>query len=171
MGGGPGFRVHQFGGGRPRRRPANANDGRDNRPQGAWAALSNLLPLLILFVLPLLSSLFSSLPTGPSIHFQENPPYTENRMTPNLKVKYWVDPNEVQEYSTRKLRDLDSKAEQQYITNLQYECQIETRTRNRMVEDAQGWFFPDERKMREARSYDMKACKRLDILHGHGMRY
>ena len=164
MGGGPGFRVHQFGGGRPRRRPREANGQDDDRPQGAWAALSNLLPLLVLFILPLLSSLFSSIPTGPSIHFHENPPYSMQRTTPRLKIDYWVNPNEVSEYSNRKMNDLDRKAENQYITNLQYECQIEARTRNRMVEDAQGWFFVDERKMKEARRYDMKACRRLDSL-------
>ena len=162
MGGGPGFRVHQFGGGRPRTRPRQANGQNDDRQQGAWAALSNLLPLLILFVLPLLSSLFSSIPTGPSIHFQENPPATMRRTTPRVKVDYWVNPTEVEDYSNRKLHELDRKAENQYITSLQHECQIEIKTRNRMVEDAQGWFFVDENKMRDARKYNMKACKRLE---------
>ena len=164
MGGGPGFRVHQFGGGRPRRRPREANAQHDERPQGAMAALANLLPLLILFVLPLLSSLFSSMPTGPSIHFQSGPPNDLHRITPRLNVEYWVNSHDVRDYSTRKMNDLDRKAETQYITNLQYECQLETRTRNKMYEDAQGWFFVDESKLREARRYDMKACKRLESL-------
>lgn len=162
LGGGPGFRVHQFGGGRPRRRPREAN-GAEERPQSALGVLSNLLPLLILFVLPLLSSLFSSaMPSGPSIHFQPGPPNTMHRTSNRLKVDYYLNPQDVEDYSGRKMNDLDKKAETQYITNLQYECQIETRTRNRMVEDAQGWFFQDENKMREARNYDMRACRRLD---------
>ncbi|KAL9631351.1 MAG: hypothetical protein Q9164_005943, partial [Protoblastenia rupestris] len=152
MGGGPGFRVHQFGGGRPRRRPREANGQNDDRPQTALGALSNLLPLLVLFILPLLSSLFSSaIPSGPSIHFQPGPPNTMHRTSQRFKVDYYLNPTDVEEYSGRKMNDLDRKAENQYITNLQYECQIETRTRNRMVEDAQGWFFQDENKMREAR--------------------
>ena len=104
------------------------------------------------------------MPSGPSIHFHENPPFILERVTPSLRVHYWTNPTEIQDYSNRKLNDLDKRAENQYITDLQYECQIETRTRNRMVEDAQGWFFVDERKVREARQYDMKACKRLDQL-------
>ena len=165
MGGGPGFRVHQFGGNRPRRRPGEANGQNNDRPQSTLGALSNLLPLLILFILPLLSSIFSSsIPSGPSINFQPGPPNTLHRTSNRFKVDYYINPSDVAEYSGRKLNDLDRKAESQYITNLQYQCQMETRERNRLVEDAQGWFLPDERKMAKARSYDMRACKRLDSL-------
>lgn len=163
LGGGPGFRVHQFEGGRPRRRPREANGNGEERPQGTMGALSNLLPLLILFVLPLLSSLFSSaIPTGPSIHFQPGPPNTMHRTSHRLKVNYYLNPDDVVEYSPRKLNDLDKKAETQYVTQLQYECQIETRTRNRMMEEAQGWFFQDVDKMNEARHFDMRSCRQLD---------
>ena len=162
MGGGPGFRVHQFGGGAPRRRPRETNGQNADRPQGPLAAISNLLPLLVLFILPLLSSLFSSIPSGPSIHFQEGPPNTLERITPRHSIHYWINPDDVADYTTRKLKELDRTAENQYITNVRYECDIEIRTRNRMVEGAQGWFFVDERKIKEARNYQMKACRRLD---------
>ena len=163
LGGGPGFRVHQFGGGRPRRRPREANGNAEERPQSTMGTLSNLLPLLILFILPLLSSLFSSsIPTGPSIHFQPGPPNTIHKTSQRLNVDYYLNPRDVEDYGPRKLNELDRKAETQYITQLQYECQIETRTRNRMMEDAQGWFFQDVDKMREARNFDMRSCKQLD---------
>lgn len=164
LGGGPGFRVHQFGGGQPRRRPRNANGSAEERPpQTTMGALSNLLPLLILFVLPLLSSLFSSaMPSGPSIHFQPGPPNTLQRTSRNLKVDYYLNPQDVEDYSNRKLNDLDKKAESQYVTQLQYECQIEMRTRNRMFEEAQGWFFQDPDRMREARAFEMRSCRQLD---------
>lgn len=163
MGGAPGFRVHQFGGGRPRRRPREAN-GNGEAPQSASSVLSNLLPLLILFVLPLLSSIFSSsAPKGPSIRFDTpEPPYVMHRTTPRLHVDYFLNPVEVEDYSNRNFRDLDRKAENSYVTNLQYDCQLEMRTRNRMIENAQGWFFQDVDKMREARSYEMRSCRRLD---------
>ncbi|KAL8997592.1 MAG: hypothetical protein Q9188_006285 [Gyalolechia gomerana] len=162
MGGAPGFRVHQFGGGRPRRRPREAN-GNGEAPQSASSVLSNLLPLLILFVLPLLSSIFSSsAPKGPSIRFDTpEPPYVMHRTTPRLHVDYFLNPAEVEDYSNRNFRDLDRKAENSYITNLQYDCQLEMRTRNRMIENAQGWFFQDVDKMREARSYEMRSCRSM----------
>ena len=77
---------------------------------------------------------------------------------------YWVNSHDVRDYSTREMNDFDGKAETQYITALQYECQLEIRTRNKMYEDAQGWFFVDESKLMEVRRYGMKACKRLKTL-------
>lgn len=164
LGGGPGFRVHQFGGGQPRRRPRTANGNAEERPpQTTMGALSNLLPLLILFVLPLLSSLFSSaMPSGPSIHFQPGPPNTLHKTSRNLKLDYYLNPLDIEEYSPKKMKDLDRKAESQYVTQLQYECQLETRTKTRMFEEAQGWFFQDPDRMREARAYEMRSCNQLD---------
>lgn len=164
LGGGPGVRVHQFGGGRPRRRPREANGNSDEPPRSAMSALSNLLPLLVLFVLPLLSSLFSSAtPAGPDIRFDSpEPPLTLHRTTTRLKVDYYVNPKEIVDYSGRKMKDLDRRAESNYVARLQYDCQVEMRTRNRMMEDAQGWFSEDVDKMREARNYDMRNCRRLD---------
>lgn len=166
LGGGPGVRVHQFGGGRPQRRPRTANGQAEERPpQSTMGALSNLLPLLILFVLPLLSSLFSSaMPAGPSIHFQPGPPNTLEKTSQRLHVNYYLNPKDIEDLTPRNMKDLDRQAETQYISQLQYECQIETRTRNRMVEEAQGWFFPDERKMREARKFELRSCSQLDSL-------
>ncbi|KAL9605007.1 MAG: hypothetical protein Q9219_000195 [cf. Caloplaca sp. 3 TL-2023] len=163
LGGGPGFRVHQFGGNRPRRRPREANGNSGEAPQSALSVLTNLLPLLILFVLPLLSSIFSSTtPSGPSIRFDApTPPYTMHRTTSRLQVDYFLNPVEVEDYSNRNFRDLDRKAENSYVTNLQYDCQQEMRKRNRMIDEAQGWFFQDVEKMREARKADKIRNKRL----------
>lgn len=163
LGGGPGFRVHQFGGNRPRRRPREANGTGEEQPRSALGALSNLLPLLILFVLPILSSLFSSaMPSGPNVHFQPGPPNTMHRTSQRLRIDYYLDPKDVIDYNGRKMNELDKKAENQFVTQLQYECQIEQRTRNAMVEQAQGWFFQDADKMREARNFDMRSCRQLD---------
>ena len=164
LGGGPGFRVHQFGGNRPRRRPRDANGNAAESPQNATSILSNLLPLLILFVIPLLSSIFSSaVPSGPSFRFESpEPPYTMQRTSPRLKVDYFVNPKDVIEMTGKKLGELDKRVENNYIQNLQYECQLETRQRTRMMEDAQGWFFPDENKMRAARKLEMRSCRKLE---------
>lgn len=88
-------------------------------------------------------------------------------MSHNLRVDYYLNPVEVAEYNGRKMKELDRKAENHYITQLQYECQVETRNRNRMIEDAQGWFFPDLEKMRKADNYEMKSCRRLDSFGYH----
>lgn len=164
MGGGPGIRVHQFGGMGPRRRPRNATGQEETSPSGL-TALTQLLPILLLFVLPLLTSLFSgSSSSGPDILFQRSPPNTLHRTTPRLQVNYYLDPRAVDGYSDRKLRQLDQTAEVKYINTLKYECQVEHSERNRLLEEAQGWFSTDERKLREARAMPMRSCTRLNEL-------
>ncbi len=166
LGGGPGLRVHQFGGARPRRRPRDANGNSNEPAPSTLSALSNLLPLLILFVLPLLSSLFSSsttTPSGPSFRFDSpRPPHTLQRITPRLKVNYFIDPNEVAEWSNRKMNQLDQKAEVNYVSKLRYDCELEIQGRDRLMQEAQGWFFQDVEKMRAARNVDLRSCRRLD---------
>src|ERR1700709_2288324 len=70
LGGGPGVRVHQFGGARPRRRPRDPHAPQEP-PATLRSTIMGLLPLLILFVLPLISSFFSggSTAAGPSMRF------------------------------------------------------------------------------------------------------
>ncbi|PLB34445.1 J domain-containing protein [Aspergillus candidus] len=167
MGGGPGFRVHQFGGPRPRRRPREANAQSEPAPS-PWAIIQQLLPLILLFVLPLLSSLFtgSSTPAGPSYRFDPVPPHTQHRTTPRLNLHYYVNPTDVDDYSNRKFRQLDQRVEVDYVSKLRYECESEVLARDRMIQDAQGWFFPDVEKMKEARSLELKSCRRLDALKG-----
>lgn len=168
MGGGPGFRVHQFGGPRPRRRPREANSQPEPAPS-FWAAIQQFLPLILLFVFPLLSSLFSgsSTPSGPSYRFDAAvPPHTMQRTTPKLHVNYFVNPGDVEDFSARKFRQLDQRVEVDYVSKLRYACESEIHARDRMIQDAQGWFFPDVEKMKAARSMELKSCRQLDSLKG-----
>lgn len=166
MGGGPGFRVHQFGGARPRRRPREA--AQEEELPSPWAIFQTLLPLLLLFVLPLLSSLFSgssSTPSGPSYRFDAAvPPHTMHRTTPKLNINYYVSPSEVADYNSRKFGQLDKRVEVEYVTRLRYDCQTEVNTRERLIQEAQGWFFPDVEKMKLARSLELKSCQQLESL-------
>lgn len=167
MGGGPGFRVHQFGGARPRRRPREASAASEARPSG-WDFVRQILPFILLFVLPLLSSLFSgpSTPSGPSYRYDSVSPHTLHRTTPKLHVNYFVNPVDVEDYSARNFRQMDQRVEVDFVTRLRYECESEVQARDRMVQDAQGWFFPDVEKMKQARAMELKSCRRLDTLRG-----
>jgi DnaJ homolog subfamily B member 12 len=161
MGGGPGIRVHQFGGMGPRRRPRNATE--QEEPASGKAALAQILPILLLFILPLLTSLFTgSSSSAPEVLFHRSPPNTLQRTTPRFQVNYYVDPRAVDSYSERKLRQLDQTAEVKYVNTLKYECQVEHSERNRLLEEAQGWFSTDETKFREARAMPMRSCNRLN---------
>lgn len=170
MGGGPGIRVHQFGGNRPRRRPHNHEDAqRQNTPM---EALRSLLPLLILFALPLLSTLFSngfsSAYKGPTMRFDNAvPPHTLARTSTNLNIPYWVDPAAVTDYTARKWKDLDKVAEGKYVSQLHTDCEWEQNQRMRLANEAHGFFFTDHAMLDRARKMDMPSCRRLSDLTGH----
>lgn len=162
MGGGPGFTVHRMGGGMPRRRPRN---GEEPAPSGL-GALTQLLPLLLLFILPLLSSLFTgSSSSGPNVRYDAAvPPNTLHRQTPRYKIDFWVNPSEIDGWQTSKLRSLDQKVETDYINKLHYECEFESQRRRQEIQDATGFFFTDEERLRRARNRPMPGCQRLDDL-------
>ena len=164
MGGGPGFTVHRMGGGTPRRRPRA--DGEPEPQAGGWTILTQLLPLFLLFVLPLLSSLFSgSSSSVPDFRFDHTqPPHTEQRTMPQLKVPYWVNPHKTENMKKSKLSQLDRRAEAEYVTILRQDCQEERIMQQQLYQDAQGWFTVDERALRKAREYKLMSCSRLDEL-------
>ncbi|KAI1132628.1 DUF1977-domain-containing protein [Nemania abortiva] len=169
VGGNRGFRVHQFGGAGPRRRPRA--DGQPGQQQQAspWDTLVSLLPILILFVFPLLTSLFSgfgeSQPSVPTMVFDTpQPPQTYHRTTPRLNVNYFVNPNDIAGWQDHRLRQLDKEAELGFVRVLRRRCDAEMSTKQELFDRAQGWFFPDPDKMKVARDYETPSCKRLDLI-------
>jgi DnaJ family protein B protein 12 len=162
------MRVHQFGGARPRRRPREANAA-EERSQNFTSTILGLLPLLILFILPLLSSLFSGTdltPAGPQIRFTgPEAPFTVHRQTPKLKVDYFVNPAEVAEYTASKFRRLDESVEVARVKELRVQCDDELQRRQRIIDAAQGWFFQDEAMMDQARRMELKSCRILNDMH------
>ncbi|KAI2610414.1 DUF1977-domain-containing protein [Hypoxylon sp. NC1633] len=166
LGGNRGFRVHQMGGAGPRRRPREAEG--QQRPQTGWDTFVGLLPILLLFVFPLLSSIFSGgepQPAVPSMVFEEAvPPLTHHRTTPKLGLDYFVDPAEVEGWNDYKFRQLDKEAEVGFVRALRRHCDAEMRTKRDLIDKAQGWFFPDPDKMKIADQFEMMSCKRMDAL-------
>lgn len=150
-----------MGGGAPRRRPHNhANQ----PPASPLAALQGLLPLLLLFIVPLLSSIFSgSAPTYPSVRFDNPlPPQTLHHASFKLKVDYYVNPKDVTDYSSRKWKDLDNYVESRYVQRLSSECEVERNMRQRAFQEAQGFWSRDQVKWEHAQSMGMPACKKLE---------
>jgi hypothetical protein len=166
MGGGPGVRVHQFGGGAPRRRPQQAPRDPNAPPPTLMQSLQSLLPLLLLFIFPLLSGLFSGngTPSGPSVKLQSTPPFTQQRVSNGFGIPYYVDPREVSDLTTRKWKELDKRADSQYFNKMSQECEVQQQRRQQMYQQAQGFFFTDQDKLQKARNMEMPSCKRLNDL-------
>jgi DnaJ family protein B protein 12 len=176
LGGGPGVRVHQFGGGRPRRRPGTAQPPGQEPQPSFGGALGNLLPLLFLFVLPLLSSLFSGSgsSSGPSFAFTPQREYTcQHTSSGGFGVKYYVAPSVCTEYGSnprdKRWKALDKQVEQSYVHTLDVRCNQEQYSQSKKMQDAQGWFFIDEEAMAQARNMPMPNCELLQK-HGYGRR-
>ncbi|RPB28627.1 DnaJ-domain-containing protein [Terfezia boudieri ATCC MYA-4762] len=181
--GGSGVRVQHFGGpGMRRRRPTPAAEteeaGRaDQSQQGAGLRTTfiQLLPLIILFMFPIISGLFSELGSGsgksqfPDVRFEKVHPFTQRRFTPKHNIPYWVSPRELKEFGMqpgakgvdRKLEEMDKRAEVRYIGWLQAECGREMRVQKREIEDAMGWLWADAKKVKEASEKILPACQTL----------
>ncbi|KAH6656678.1 hypothetical protein BKA67DRAFT_654996 [Truncatella angustata] len=168
LGGQRGFRVHQMGGGVPRRRPRTQADGQPQRETGGWDTLVSMLPILFLFLFPLLTSLFSggdSQPAMPGVVFdREVPPLTLHRQTQKLNINYYVNPRDVAGWSDYNLKQLDREADSTFVRTYRMKCETEMRTKQNLHEQAQGWFFQDPEKMQIAREYDMPSCDRLKTM-------
>ncbi|KAI2642150.1 DUF1977-domain-containing protein [Xylaria nigripes] len=167
LGGNRGFRVHQFGGAGPRRRPRTDASPEQQQQATMRDLLIGLLPILFLFVFPLLTSLISGLwegqrPSVPDMVFDTpNAPQTYRRMTPKLRVNYFVDPNDVAGWQDYRLQQLDHEAEHGFVNLLRRRCETEMRTKRELMENAQGWFYPDPDKLKIASEFETTACNRM----------
>ncbi|KAF3936636.1 hypothetical protein ABW19_dt0202575 [Dactylella cylindrospora] len=172
LGGGPGIRIHHFGGPTPRRRPNQAEAEADN---SISSTIIRLLPLILIFVFSLLSSFLSgsdnggnrSVPaySGPPIKFNMNPPYTQKRITPNYKIPFYVKPADTASLTQTKLDRMDRYAESVYIRGLQAACEQEYDKKQEKIQEVQGWgLFPDQKKLKEALAIPLASCQRLKDL-------
>ena len=91
-------------------------------------------------------------------------PYTQQHETSRFKIPYWVNPAEVQDYTTKKWKELDKSAEVRYVSTLNVQCERERMERDRIVQDAQGFFWTDQIQLDRARNLEMRNCKRLNEL-------
>lgn len=156
--GGPGVRVHHFGGGRRAAGQAGA-------AQGAQTNWIQLLPLIVLFGFSVLSSLFSGaenfFSSSPSYSFENASPYTSVRYTPNHKIPYWVNPTQVKSVSVQNLAQLDRKAEVAYVRSLRENCELEYQERERRKNNAYGFFSIDKVALTEAKNMKLPNCEQL----------
>ncbi|KAK4204698.1 hypothetical protein QBC40DRAFT_249770 [Triangularia verruculosa] len=168
-GGGPGIRVHQFGGARPRARPRNP--GQEEPQPSMLGTMLGLLPIIILFIFPIISSIFSGLtqiatPATPSMVF-DSPyqGYSVERTMPNYNTKYYLKKSDIKGYTPQKFNWLDKQAEVVFVQQLRIECEKEMQKRQELKDQATGWFSYDQKKMEVANNYPMPQCRRLNSLN------
>jgi DnaJ family protein B protein 12 len=170
VGGGPGIRVTQFGGPAPRRRPRNPGEPEPPQPD-AKHMLIQFLPIILFFLLPVLSSFWSnSTPSGPSfsLHTPQSP-YTKQVKTQHHKIPFFVNPTEYTELTKAQKTKLDQRVIQSTVNELGYQCQQEKNQQERIIDDAQGWFSIDYDQISKAKKMKLAACDRIKELSSQGI--
>ncbi|CCX04871.1 molecular chaperone [Pyronema domesticum] len=176
--GGPGIRVHQFGGGprMQRRRAAGANA--QQEAEEGQAGLSRIfwqfLPLILFFLVPMLSGLFGGgeeRMKGPQFAMDPTAPYTQMRTTPEHKIPFYVNPKDLDGMSMRDVTKLGQRAEQTIVNKWTNGCNREEIVRQQMLQDAQGFFWTDQDMVKKAKEMEMPNCRKLQDLGMQRRRY
>lgn len=131
------------------------------QPSG-WDTIVQILPLVIILLGMLLSTIFAE--SAPDYSFYKTSRYNVERTTPKHKIPFFVKPDFTKDISDRQLKNFDKKVEAQYVRDTQNNCAREQIKRNEAMEDAQGWFFTDMRKLEEAERMPMPSCTKLKNL-------
>lgn len=161
--GGPGIRVHQFGGnpGMRTRRAAPQQNAGPPQPLDAKKIFWQLLPLLFLFILPLLSGWFSGEASGPKFSMQHKSPYTEMRNTARYDIPYWVNPVEMKDLGKPEQTKFGKTVEGRIIADWNQACRVEQAERERRIQDAVGIIFTDQVRLARAKAMPLPSCQKL----------
>lgn len=136
-------------------------------PQLLGGLARQLLPLIFVILIPLLSNLFTSnLP--PEYLFDRSPAYSVARKSPYYEIPYYVTREHMEKHAKRKdkyYRTLGSQVEREFIREKRLECHYEQSERQRLIDEATGWFHNDERKLERARKMPLKSCLTLQKMN------
>lgn len=157
--GGPGIRVHQFGGnpGMRARRPAAATPAPPLDPKKIFW---QLLPLIFLFLLPMLSGLWGGEET-PRFSMSYKPPFTEGRQTQRYDIPYYADPKVVKGMGKEEMARWDKSVETRIIADWNHGCRLERSEQERRIQDAIGIIYTDHERLRRAKSMPLPSCVKL----------
>lgn len=163
--GGNGFQFQSFGGngfdpftGAPRaRRPPQQ---RRQEDQSVYETLRQVAPILIILLATLFSLVFMGDDT-PDYLFTPTAKYSVRRETPRFHIGFYVNDKFAAQKSTLKLRNFDYKVENVYVLDRRSKCSREQMTKNNLMEEAQGWFYTDQKKMDVAEKMPMPHCQEL----------
>ncbi|CAG8552680.1 4533_t:CDS:2 [Racocetra persica] len=158
--GGDGFSTRRF---QPRRASPNGEGAREQHTS-PLLTFFQLLPLILLFLFSFSSSWFyPAHEPMPSYSLQETSRYTQHRFTYSLQVPYFVEPSRFSsvEQNPRQLRQFEDHIEVAYIKRLHLDCNAEFTTKQRMINEAKGWLFRDDEKLKAAEARSLPNCEKL----------
>lgn len=132
--------------------------GENQQQQTGYAAFINLLPIILLLVLSMASSFF----TSDSIYsLQPSHKYNVPRKTNSMKIPYYVKDNFHTEYQGSVGR-LEASVEEEYINNLKHACYRERNYKESMIAKARA--FGDRELFRKAQTINTPSCDAVQKL-------
>ncbi|XP_059619095.1 dnaJ homolog subfamily B member 12 [Phlebotomus argentipes] len=146
---------------RQRRYQRTGENHAQREQQNSYAALINLLPILLLIMLSMMSSFFIS---DPIYSLQPNQKYSVMRKTANWKVAYYVKDNFHSEYQGSVSR-LETAVEEEYYQNLKHKCFRERQYKESMIMKARN--FGDANMYRKAQNTATPSCDDLQKLQSY----
>ncbi|ODV58575.1 DnaJ-domain-containing protein [Ascoidea rubescens DSM 1968] len=155
-----GFTTHRF---PPRQRTYQTHQNSTNQPPPDFlTSLKSLLPLFLILLMPIIS-MFSAHTSNkiPDFYFTPYNNFNVQRSTQVYNIPYYIKESSLQDLTENDLRVLDKKAENKYITMLNKKCIYENTERNRLINEAHGWFFVDTERLKQGRNYPRPNCDRL----------
>ncbi|AOA61797.1 Co-chaperone for Hsp40p [Komagataella phaffii CBS 7435] len=170
--GGPQPRVFTFGGNGffpfeevPRRRPrAQQQQQQQRQQQPFFEQIKQLLPILLVFVLPMLSNLLTQRDSTsyPNFKMQRKDPYTVQRATPNFHIPFYITKDSYKSLKEgHKLSKFDKFVENYHISSLRDSCEREQNHKNRLIDESRGFFFTNYEQLEQAEKFPLPHCDRL----------
>lgn len=131
----------------------------ERRPESSFAVLLQLLPIVLLVVLSLSSSLLIG---EPAYSLHRNGKYNSERQTRELKVSYYVKPDFDKQYGGGVYR-IEQQVEEEYVNNLRANCWRERNNKETMLWRART--YGDAAMYERAQNQAMPSCSRLQEIY------
>ncbi|XP_049576663.1 dnaJ homolog subfamily B member 14 [Syngnathus scovelli] len=135
----------------------------DERGDGGFSMLIQLMPIVVLILVSILSQMMVS-PPPYSLYSRPSTSQTVKRQTENLHVNYYVTRDFKSEYKTAAaLQQIEKSVEEDYVTNVKNSCWKERQTKTELLYAAK--VYRDERMRKKAELMTMENCKELERLN------
>jgi hypothetical protein len=129
------------------------------REPSGFAALIQLMPILIVIFLSVISSLLVS---DPHYSLQATTKYHIRRTTTNLHIPYFVKDSFKNDF-TGSLRNLESKIEEQYVISLRKTCNTEKIKKENLLWQAR--YSGNSNLLNRAHNYATPSCDQLERIY------
>jgi len=133
----------------------------DRREQNGFAAIIQLMPILLILFLSLFSSFFAS---DPLYSLQQTRTYQVRKTTSNMRIPYFVKDSFHADFQGS-LRRLEASIEEDYLSNLRQACFREKSYKENLLWQAR--YSGNSKLLNRAHGYSTPSCDQLERLYSY----